>query len=646
MTALANADPLLFLVPGNPQQKTGGYRYVDQVVRALKGQGINASVRGLEGRFPLADPVARESLDQALSASRSGTTLVLDGLAMGGLPEVVEKHAGRLRMVSLVHHPLADETGLDDADRAFLYACETRALAAVSGIITTSPHTARRLADFQVARKRIQVIEPGADTVPVFARTDRPNTGARPMQLLCVASLSPRKAQHQLVQALAELQHLPWQCTLVGSTERHPEYTRGLQEQIRNHALGGRVTLAGELDDQKLAECYGRADLFVLPSLYEGYGMVIDEALMAGLPIISSDGGALAGTGDRPGILQYLAGSVEDLRNCLHKALSDPSKLQELATAARQSSQSARRWADAAAEFTQALQSGFGAGDHSQFDRSWLSLREPADHRARDSHLLARVQEWVRSQQQSDGHPGEGQNGAEYFRVADLGTGAGSNGVYLSTRLPAAQHWTLLEQNPQLLAEARQRLEPKVAAVEARHCTLGQENLDRFIPRNARLVTASALIDLVSALWLSALADAAQARSAGVYIVLSYAGHFELSQPHPDDDWLGCRINEHQHGNKGSGAALGPEATDYLQKQMQQRGYEVALAPSPWDLSPAERQLQAALINGWCEAALEQCPAQKDRIGQWQASRLKNARQGALRIRVHHHDLFAWPGHG
>lgn len=633
-----------FIVPGDPEQRTGGYRYVSRMVNALNERGIAAVVQGLDGRFPVPDPVARSAMDAELTRCKDGSWLVLDGLAMGGLPEVIENHAARLNLVALVHHPLADETGISEHDRAFLLAAETRALAAVTRVITTSRHTARRLRDFSVPENRIRTVEPGADTVRAFT----PNGAAHPAsssdtpQLLCVAGLSPRKAQHQLVEALSGLQHLAWHCTLVGSTEREPDYSRQVVDQIRQLSLTDRISLAGELGDEALAAQYRNAELFVLPSLYEGYGMVIDEALAAGLPVITTDGGALASTGDRPGIRQYPAGSVPALSECLEACLSDRQLLQEMAAAAQRSQVTVRHWSDAAAEFEAALEPGPHGRDHSQFDQQWLSLREPADHRARNPALLTQLQGW---REQVAGKGAEKSTGREdqLLRIVDLGSGAGSNGVYLRDRLPGPQHWTLLDQDAALLAEARARLADEAVVVDGVRCTLDARNLAALIPAGTHIITASALIDLMSADWLDALADVARARRAAVYIVLSYAGEFQLGPRLEDDDLIRALVNDHQHGDKGSGAALGPEATAYLQERLEARGYEVAVASSWWHLDGNDRALQAALICGWCEAAMEQNPAQRRRIEQWQSARLQQAEGGRLVVQVAHLDLLARP---
>ncbi|MDI9245606.1 glycosyltransferase [Marinobacter sp. CHS3-4] len=631
---MANSDlsDVLFLVPGDPGQKTGGYRYVARLVEALNEHGVNARVAGLDGRFPIPDKQAREALNSALSDCPDEALVVLDGLAMGGLPDTVCQHADRLALWSLVHHPLADETGLAQAEADWLFEAERRGLAAVKGVLVTSRHTANRLQAFEVTDSKIHVVEPGSDTVS----PQRPETVQRgrssTIQLLCVATLSQRKAQHQLVEALCQLRHLDWHCSLVGSVARKPAYAEKVRRQIRELNLEDRFTLTGELGDQALAEHYARADCFVLPSLYEGYGMVVDEALSTGLPVISSDGGALANTGDRPGVLLYAAGSVSGLARHLEHCLSSKDALESLAGDALKYAALARDWAIAAEECAESLGLAPSSKDHSQFDMEWLRLREPADHRARNRQLLANVQHWA------DHH------GGDLIRITDLGAGAGSNGAFLRDELRKPQHWVLLDQDRHLLDRATCRLRGNGTTVEAVLCKLDAENLDTFIPSNTDLVTASALIDLVSERWLEALVSAASNRRAAVYIVISYAGDFRLMPEHPDDGFIRSLVNEHQHGVKGVDAALGPDATHCLATALKAVGYNVSVAPSPWELKGPDADLQAALISGWADAAEEQSPEDATRIRRWQSSRLSAAAGAELTVWVDHEDLFAWPG--
>ncbi|PXX90756.1 glycosyl transferase family 1 [Marinobacter vulgaris] len=629
----------VFVVPGDPDQNTGGYRYVRRIAAGLESGGLSAPRKGLSGTFPIPDRQAEVSMDRLLASLADGSVVVLDGLAMGALPDIVAAHSGRLRIVALVHHALADETGLPVATRDWLFRTERRALAAVAGVITTSRHTAQRLTDYHVPAQRIRVVEPGSDpgSAPIpTASPPRSEPG-----ILCVAHLSPRKAQHHLVEALSGLQHLPWHCTLAGSADRDAAYGQKIRDLIGDYGLEERITLSGELDNEALAQAYQGADIFVLPSVFEGYGMVIDEALAAGLPIITTDGGALASTGNRPGIRQYPAGDVEQLRSCLVDWLSDPQQLNEMTQAAKTEAQHLRRWSQAAQEFRDALESLLPCGDLTSFDSDWLTLREPADHRARNRALMADVVAWAeqtyRTPDRSSGRH------APPLAVADLGTGTGSNARCLVPALTVPQRWLLLDQDEHLLSLAAERLKPLDVPLEAKACHLTAQALASQIPEDIRLITASALIDLMSATWLKALANAALARRAGVFVVLTYDGYFELQPAEQDDHWILDTVNAHQHREKGAGAALGPDATVYLQMQLQTCGYRVSVAPSPWRLEPDKWALQIALLEGWQQAVNQQAPDERERAGRWFEKRLAQARQQRLSIRVDHRDIFALP---
>ncbi|OZB03620.1 MAG: hypothetical protein B7X58_15400 [Marinobacter sp. 34-60-7] len=301
-----------FIVPGDPNQNTGGYRYVRQLATALNTAGQPARLVGLDGQFPRPDHIALDAMERELAALPEGTTVILDGLAMSAMPEVLARHSQRLLLVGLVHHPLADEAGLSQAEQDWFFDAEKQALASTGTVITTSRYTARRLRDFGVTGGRVVTAEPAVDD-GVFAvgatRSDQSAPNAKVLRLLCVAHLSERKAQHQLLEALAGLKTLDWHCTLAGSDTRSPAYGERIHSLVSELGLQERVTLTGELDESALLAAYQNADLFVFPSTYEGYGMVVDEALAAGLPVLSSDGGALADTADKPGAITFTAPS-------------------------------------------------------------------------------------------------------------------------------------------------------------------------------------------------------------------------------------------------------------------------------------------------------------------------------------------------
>ncbi|GED23757.1 glycosyltransferase family 4 protein [Halomonas halmophila] len=291
----ATAPSLAFMVPGALRQATGGYRYDARLVDGLRERGWRVEVHELAGRFPEGDDQARRSLGEALAALPDATPLVIDGLALGNLGEVAQAHAERLDITALVHHPLGDEAGLDAATRRRLLAREAAILNRVARIVVTSPFTARRLVELGVDDTPITVVEPGVEAAAP-AEAAWPAEAAVAPCLLCVATLTPRKGHLLMLDALATLQHRDWQLDCVGDEQRDPEHAEAIRQRIEALALQDRVRLRGSYDEAALAEAYHQSDLVLVPSWYEGYGMVVTEALARGLPLVSTLGGALRDT--------------------------------------------------------------------------------------------------------------------------------------------------------------------------------------------------------------------------------------------------------------------------------------------------------------------------------------------------------------
>lgn len=338
-----------FVLAGSPEQLTGGYRYDAEIVSGLRELGWTVSVSGLPGRFPLADATARAALDECLSAHSKGAQVVIDGLVLGNLPEFAMAHAERLAITALVHHPLADESGLDPATRAMLFTSEQAALASARRVITTSAFTARRLADFGVAADRIRVVEPGV-AAAALAPADHPAP-----RMLCVASLVPRKGYKVLIEALGRLREHAWTCDLVGSPSRDPEHARAIHAAIETAQLHERVRLLGERSPAALRDHYLGADLFVLPSLYEGYGMVVTEALAHGLPVITTNGGALGDTLPSGAGIAVPPGNADALAAALCDFLEDDALRWRLRDGARAARSTLADWASASRQFAHAL---------------------------------------------------------------------------------------------------------------------------------------------------------------------------------------------------------------------------------------------------------------------------------------------------
>lgn len=339
------------VVPGPLDQLTGGYIYDRRIVDGLRRIGWCVAVHELDGTFPEADAEAHASLTRVLADLPNDTRVVVDGLAMGGLPEPLRPHAARLQLLGLVHHPLADETGLTLERRHQLAASERAALSLCRGILVTSATTASRLAVYGVSADRVRAVPPGTDPA---RQADGPGPGAPP-QILCVGSLIPRKAQDVLVRALVHVRAKPWRCICAGSASRHHEYANVVRSQVVDAGLADRVRFVGECTPDVLDELYHSSSLFVLPSYDEGYGMALSEALARGLPVVSTTGGAIpdtvpadAGILVPPGDDLALAAALDDL-------LTDRSHRQSLAMAARAHAETLPNWDQASAAFALAV---------------------------------------------------------------------------------------------------------------------------------------------------------------------------------------------------------------------------------------------------------------------------------------------------
>ncbi|MEQ9399051.1 MAG: glycosyltransferase family 4 protein [Longimicrobiales bacterium] len=319
--------PLHVVVPGPLDQRTGGYLYDAYMVREMRRRGRTVEVHEVPGRFPATDAAARSALDAALGSVPDGRPVVVDGLALGGAPDAAAPHADRLRLVGLVHHPLADETGLEPARRADVEARERRALEAVRGVIVTSDSTGRRVGRMGVEADRIRVVRPGTAPATSPASPARDRAAGTPVHLLCVATLTPRKGQDLLVRALSGLRAgsggVPWRCTLVGSDTRDPAFAASVRAAVRDGGLADRIEIAGEVDDAALEAAWAEADVFVLPSWFEGYGMALTEAMARGLPVVSTTGGAIPETVPADAAVLVEPGAVDPLRNALDRLVGD-----------------------------------------------------------------------------------------------------------------------------------------------------------------------------------------------------------------------------------------------------------------------------------------------------------------------------------
>lgn len=333
----------------DPSAPSGGNVYDRRVLRGVRGWSVREVVA--EGAWPRPGEAARAALDRSLRSLPDGAATVLDGLVACGVPDVVVPHARRLRTVVLLHMPLADETGLSAESAADLEARERDVLRAASGVVTTSRWAARSaLARHGLAGSRLHVVEPGTDPAPLARGGD----GAS--RLLCVAAVTPRKGQAVLVEALAAVADLPWTCVCAGPVTRDPDYADAVRGLVARRGLEDRVRLVGPRSGPDLAASYAEADLTVLPSRGETYGMVLTESLARGVPVLATDAGAVPETlGEGPGLL-VPPGDPGALADALRRWLTDAELRRGLKESAAHRRGSLRSWADASRELRGVLE--------------------------------------------------------------------------------------------------------------------------------------------------------------------------------------------------------------------------------------------------------------------------------------------------
>lgn len=248
------------------------------------------------------------------------------------------------------------------------------------------------------------------------------------------------------------------------------------------------------------------------------------------------------------------------------------------------------------------------------FSADWLAMREPADRQARDTTLLKRAAAVAGPQPV----------------ILDLGCGTGSTVRALAPHVGRGATWRLVDNDPDLLALAG----AEAGEGSSVHC-MDIAALDLLPLDGVTLVTASALFDLVTTQWLQ---DLAKRVRVPMYVALSYDGQMSWQPEHPSDRVVTEAFNRHQRGDKGLGAALGPDSVDTAEAILAEAGFDVVVAPSNWQLGLDQAPLHRALVAGIAQAAHDAGEAEAHA---WGAARIAAADQTLCTIG--HGDILALP---
>ena len=344
---------IAFAVPGDLATPTGGYAYDRRMITELELLGWHIDIVGLGEGFPWPVDETRAAAQARLLAVPTDQTIVIDGLAFGVLPDAGMKLRRQHRLVALVHHPLAMESGLHPRQIVTLRDSERAALSSATRVVVTSVTTARYLAaDYGVPANQIAVVRPGTDAAP----TARGNTDGI-VHLLSIGAVVPRKGFDILIASLATLTDLPWRLSIVGDRGRDPQTAAALDEDVTRFAFGGRVSVLGAVAPSRLAELYFSADLFVLASRFEGYGMAYAEAIAHGLPVIGTTVGAIPETVPAGAGILVAPDDAAELAQALRRIIENTDDRRRLATSARNAAGQLPSWRDSATIFARVLES-------------------------------------------------------------------------------------------------------------------------------------------------------------------------------------------------------------------------------------------------------------------------------------------------
>jgi SAM-dependent methyltransferase len=261
------------------------------------------------------------------------------------------------------------------------------------------------------------------------------------------------------------------------------------------------------------------------------------------------------------------------------------------------------------------------------FTPDWLELRESADAAARAAELLDPLRVQLADMPR--------------LVIRDLGCGTGSLARWLAGRLPGPQHWILHDRDPELLARAEATVTGGALTVETREGDLTGLRAEDLA--GTSLVTASALLDLLTFDEVSGLAEACVKAGCPALLTLSVAGRVEVDPVEPLDTEFAAAFDAHQRREDVGRRLLGPDAAAVTAKVFERLGARIRTAPSPWRLGADQAALTAEWLTGWVAAACEQCPELAPEGNAYLRRRLEACAAGKLSVVVHHIDLLALP---
>ncbi len=329
-----------FAVPGNINMRNGGMGYNRKVLALLPQFGVQVQHLQLPSNLPNGTPEELAQATRLMALVPPDQVLLVDSLGLSCLDAPL-RNTIHAPVVALVHHPLSAELGLSGAAAQGWDKAERAALDFAHAVVVSSPYTARQLVDdFAVSRDKITIAVPGT----VAAARARGSSRDGQVQMLCVGSVIARKGYEFLFDALKDILHFDWHLTIAGSQSLDAAYARQLIQAVNGSTLAARVTLHDEMSAEQLELLYQNTDIFLMPSLFEGYGMALAEAMARGLPIVCTTGGAASQTVPDGAGLKVPPANSEALKLAIESLLHSPELRAQTADKSWQAGQKLPDW--------------------------------------------------------------------------------------------------------------------------------------------------------------------------------------------------------------------------------------------------------------------------------------------------------------
>jgi glycosyltransferase involved in cell wall biosynthesis len=339
---------LFFLIPGDIHSLTGGYLYNLRIIEGLEKIGYSVNFLSVPETFSQKEETEMSCRDQFLQLENK-SIVILDSLILGLIHKLIKEFNNRIQFLGLIHLPLSfPHPGINKEYKLADY--EMESMQHVSHLIVTGRYMKDWLERAGIQADKISVVEPGVDSFP-----EKRVYSELPRELLCIANYSEMKGQLLLLKALKILTGRRWILRLYGDRKMNPDYVAKLDSFIKNENLEDRIFINDSLQRNEISRAFLQADLFILPSYFESFGMALTESLAHGIPVLTSTAGNIPFTVPASMALFFEPGSSDDLAETLDKLLTDSKKYQSLCVAASKYHADALSWESAAEKFEQVI---------------------------------------------------------------------------------------------------------------------------------------------------------------------------------------------------------------------------------------------------------------------------------------------------